>query len=1415
MSYGRGVNAMDAKSRLTSLSPLELCIARLIAIFYLPVTRTELFKALQKCAPAIAGVRGAGLSHQLDMALVILRGEGMIVEEKITRGVNGVRMPAGISWELMERLAEDEENFASLVAAVQETTPAVIQYSWGMARAVSLDLCVREIRIGLFSNDFNPVRYFLNLAERAFPDFDRPSLLVRLCLQPFRPDWFAARAPALQAEVLGGLIAEVTRGCLPFEGIIPVLEARRDLAEEPLGPLLRHALVVLLLLSDRLEEAGAILRGSLPVEYQLCLKGWWHALQGEYERALPSFEEYQRTFEKNNKGKGKKLFLRHPSALYFILALLKTGNRLHRRTAMEYMDRVFRAGDDPMRVAYEGLFALALVMDNRVRAAKSWLERDDSLPMDEELFVQAIHRHVVSGPTNRTLRSLPAAGRLFQVLAQYWVEPDKARAQQAEMVELIELAEMNGHRWMAREAAGLLAVLEGREVTESRCVVAMLRPKETWEWALEALEDVAGELRDSQGGAKDGEPREASRLIWLVSVPKNGQCFVTAREQKMTAKGEWTRGRVLTQRTLRGLTLMPGRLSPQDAKLCSAVEVDFNRYGVRESRMEGHRLLPLLVGHPLVFWEEEPTVNVEVVVGEPELCVREEKGRLLIHFSEDATRIGAYALRETPTRCRVVEILPRHKEVADILGKGLEIPAGERERVLRILPGLSTLATLQSGIGGVGEHLPEVEAASRPRVQVLPYNQGLRIKIMTRPFGDDGPWLPPGEGAATLIAEVGGRRAQTHRDLVEERKRAERVLKTSPTLNASRNREWEWSFDDPESCLQLLSELHDLEDGVEPEWPEGERLRVSRPLSIGAMRLSFERQKDWFAVDGALRIDETRVIGLQELLKLMEGSAGRFVPLGEGRYLALTEEFRKRLSQLEAFTQGAGAKRQVHPLAIGALEPMMREAGEGWIDPAWAEQIERLRRVNDWVPEIPSTFTAELREYQKEGVRWLLRLASWGAGACLADDMGLGKTLQALALLVARAPNGPALVVAPTSVCMNWLDESRRWAPTLNVRMFGGADRQEQLDGLGPFDLLVCSYGLLQNESERFAAIEWHSLVLDEAQAIKNRMTKRSKAVMELSAGFRMVTTGTPVENHLGELWNIFRFLNPGLLGSLERFNKRFAGPIERDGNDEARLRLKSLIRPFVLRRLKSQVLEELPPRTEITLRVELDDQERAFYEALRRNAVERLSAIQGPDEDRRFQILAEITRLRRACCHPALVVPECGLPGAKVALFAEVLEELLANGHKVLVFSQFTSYLAIIREMLDRQKLVYQYLDGSTPPAARREAVEAFQAGVGDLFLISLKAGGLGLNLTAADYVIHMDPWWNPAVEDQASDRAHRFGQQRPVTVYRLVIRDSIEEKIVDLHRHKRDLADGLLDGGQTAVNISPEELMRLLAEG
>jgi SNF2 family DNA or RNA helicase len=312
---------------------------------------------------------------------------------------------------------------------------------------------------------------------------------------------------------------------------------------------------------------------------------------------------------------------------------------------------------------------------------------------------------------------------------------------------------------------------------------------------------------------------------------------------------------------------------------------------------------------------------------------------------------------------------------------------------------------------------------------------------------------------------------------------------------------------------------------------------------------------------------------------------------------------------------------------------------------------------------------------------------------------------------------------------------------------------------------------------------------------------------MALQADFRVALTGTPLQNHLGEIWNLFQFINPGLLGTLSYFSDTYV----RSTEEHARERLKKLIAPFILRRTKTAVLEELPPKTEIICKITLSDEEMAFYEMLRRQAIASLEN-DSAQSGNQLRILAEITRLRQACCNPSLVAPETAIESSKLATFLDIAAELKDNGHRALVFSQFVSHLRIVRQALDKAGFSYRYLDGSTSAILRAAEVRGFQSGIGDFFLISLKAGGLGLNLTAADFVIHLDPWWNPAIEDQASDRAYRIGQSRPVTVYRLVAAQTIEEKIIRLHNTKRDLADSLLEGSDQSAKLSVNELMELI---
>ena len=440
----------------------------------------------------------------------------------------------------------------------------------------------------------------------------------------------------------------------------------------------------------------------------------------------------------------------------------------------------------------------------------------------------------------------------------------------------------------------------------------------------------------------------------------------------------------------------------------------------------------------------------------------------------------------------------------------------------------------------------------------------------------------------------------------------------------------------------------------------------------------------------------------------------------------------------------------------------------------------------------------------------MTRLAELEGGACLADDMGLGKTIQTLAVLLQRATEGAALVVCPVSVVGNWISEAQRFAPSLNVKMLGNSTREQTIKELSAGDVLVTSYGLIQSEEKMFVEKAFATIVVAEAHIIKNNATKTSKAIMQLQAKFRLALTGTPLQNHLGEIWNLFNFINPGLLGNLNHFTDTFIKP----DDDYSRKLLRKLIKPFILRRTKSAVLDELPPKTEIVKKVQLSDSEMAFYEALRRQALLNLESGEGNQGTKHLRALAEITKLRQASCNPLLVDPNIDIKSSKLAVFLEIVDELKENKHRALVFSQFVSHLSIVRKALDEKKVHYQYLDGSSPMSERERSVEKFQKGEGDLFLISLKAGGLGLNLPAADFVIHLDPWWNPAIEDQASDRAHRICQKRPVTIYRLVAENTIEEKIIQLHNTKRNLAESLLEGSDQSAKMSLNELVDLIKE-
>lgn len=482
----------------------------------------------------------------------------------------------------------------------------------------------------------------------------------------------------------------------------------------------------------------------------------------------------------------------------------------------------------------------------------------------------------------------------------------------------------------------------------------------------------------------------------------------------------------------------------------------------------------------------------------------------------------------------------------------------------------------------------------------------------------------------------------------------------------------------------------------------------------------------------------------------------------------------------------------------------------------------RLRDARDLQVEPPTALNANLRPYQQQGLNWLQALREMGTGGILGDDMGLGKTLQALAHLLLEKQAGrlstPALAVMPTSLIPNWLDEAQRFAPGLRVLALHGPGRSKHFAKLDEYDLVLTTYALVPRDLEHLRAQPWHVLVLDEAQNIKSSTSKAALAVCELQATQRVCLTGTPMENNLGELWSIFHFLMPGWLGDLKRFNQDYRIPIERHGDAERLAHLVSRIRPFLLRRTKEQVATELPAKTEVVHWVELSDAQRDTYEAVRvamdkkvRDEIARNGAARS-----QIVVLDALLKLRQVCCDLRLVkgVETKGnqTDKGKLGALLEMLEELLSEGRRVLLFSQFTSMLALIEQELEKRKIRYSLLTGDTRD--RRTPVQQFQQGDSEVFLISLKAGGVGLNLTAADTVIHFDPWWNPASENQATDRAYRIGQDKPVFVFKLITRGTVEEKIQLLQQEKAALAASLLDGGQAGQwRLGDDEIEALFA--
>jgi superfamily II DNA or RNA helicase len=989
----------------------------------------------------------------------------------------------------------------------------------------------------------------------------------------------------------------------------------------------------------------------------------------------------------------------------------------------------------------------------------------------------------------------------------------------AEVLQAFEAVRSTQPTWVCKQYRDVIAALESTKHAEidrqlkklGRAPAAveaearfpplrlMFVQKPAWEAALGRLEALALKT----GGAS--EPAKGERLMWRVVPNQSIEPYL----QKATPSG-WSRGRRLAIKHLLPGSAQRTALPPEDLRVA-----EYARESVSFSsgyRDVSHQLEPgawqALVGHPRVFLGDSEE-TVEVARGQVQLVAQTIGDELRLELSP----ADVSALRPVRLEGGKLVVYSADKEterVREVVGTALVVPSAQRERALAAAARLTHIVPLQSN---------ELALASAragdatPYLRLTPRGVGLTAALRVRPLGERGPALAPGEGAPLLMAHIVAGAEQASRDLLLETRLAAEVIEACPMLEGRETGGCEWYLETPDAALELLAVLATLTEKVRVEWPHGKALSLRGRLERSSFRGNLRRAGAEFFLDASLMLDEQLDVPLTDLLRALVSQRGRFVRLEQGDFVELSAELREQLAAIAAArAEDAAAKAgevMLPPTALAALEGLLADNSGIRLDAPVVKWRDELARVLDGKPRVPRGLNAELRDYQLDGFRWLARLGEAGFGACLADDMGLGKTVQLIALLLHRARTGPALVVAPTSVCDNWLRELARFAPSLSARDYAGAQRAERLQKLGPRDVLVTGYATLQQDAEALRVVAWGTVVLDEAQFIKNASAQRTRAALGLQAGMRVAATGTPVENHAEDLYSLFQFVEPGLLGSATAFRRRF--PLSDDSAEgrDSRRNLRKLIQPFLLRRTKAAVLAELPPVTEIEHQVELSREEALLYEAVRRAALEKLS----DGEGNKLAVLAELTRLRRLCCAARLVVPEAAVESSKLKAFLELMQELSSAGHRALVFSQFVDVLTLAGTALKGAGLSYQYLDGSCSTKQRTAAVDAFQAGDGDAFLISLKAGGFGLNLTAADYVIHLDPWWNPAAEAQATDRAHRIGQQSPVTVYRLVAKGTIEERIVSLHRSKRELADSLLAESDRAASLSSAELCALLA--
>ncbi len=885
-------------------------------------------------------------------------------------------------------------------------------------------------------------------------------------------------------------------------------------------------------------------------------------------------------------------------------------------------------------------------------------------------------------------------------------------------------------------------------------------------------------------------------------------------------------------------------------------DVEARDVEVDPGTVHGHELLRLLSEHPRVARRattkeaETPPGAVKLEVGEvtlrfvtvgdggvqAELCAGGEAlTREELELCVDK-REGFFASIDEDEHAQLVVrsfAIPRPLRPwvrAFAADRPLVFPKEAVTEVLAQMGGLMNAGLAEFPRAALGSEL-RPEPAMGLRVEWRPDGSALvRAMFSAHPAA---PLLTPGRGPELFSFMVdSGDRAFVERDLAKESAVVDAARAALPlTLEWHDNVAGTQSIEEALALADLITKnLRAAEEaGSHGLAHSGPRLRMEVRAGRAPHAVPFDSAKSTFSVrragaylfvSGEIELGGAKVT-LGEVLEALR-KAKRYVRAGEQGFLELTEEVRKKLLPLASVAVPSGeeeASARVHQ----ALAVVVAAAGQTFADRKGVDVAEIVTRHKEGAANrvsAPALEQGTLRRYQEEGVEFLLRLSAWASGGILADDMGLGKTVQTASVLQARRALGPALVVAPASVVSNWERELARFSPSLRVRSMYDDTGADPAQKDAPADVWLTSYGLLARRRKELEKTHFATVVLDEAHYVKNVSAARTAAVRALTRDFTIALTGTPLENHLGELYSLVDVTLPGVFGSEQMFRERFRRPIEVEGDKERLDALGRLLSPFLLRRTRASVLAELPPREEIVETLSFSDEEHKRYRALREAALlsfgsKKKERAKPKDAELRIALFAALTRLRQLACDPRLVDASYDGATTKVTRVVELVSQIKDEGAHVLVYSQFAELVKLIARALREAGIEPLVLTGETRQDARQQIVDTFQSGTHAALCASLMAGGVGLNLTRASHVIHVDPWWNPAAEEQATSRAHRMGQTEPVTVVRLITKGTIEEAVLKMHAEKRSLADAILSGKSAPKELSSDELLRLLSFG